>query len=159
MSARLSGSWWKILLTVLFCGGGLEHCTDNPWRSVLMPPDWPRESFYPLIPVAELALLPGNTIINELSRPIGAEASFPNLHHPHRSTPVGARFMEVRRQLGKCVILTSGVGVGGGGLRLNCDATSLQRVWKPPPPLAWQHPLSVITLITPYFTSPTMCYI
>lgn len=75
-----------------------------------MPPDWPRESCYPLIPAAELALLPGNTIINELSRPIGAEASFPNLHHPHRSTSVGAHFMEVRRQLGKCVVLTSGVG-------------------------------------------------
>lgn len=61
-----------------------------------MPPDCPRESCYPLIPAAELALLPGNTIFNELSRPIGAEASIPNLHHPsdaHRSTPVGARFI------------------------------------------------------------------
>lgn len=73
-----------------------------------MPPDWPRESCYPLIPIAELALLPGNKIINELSRPIGAEASFSNLHHPHCSTPVGAHFIEVKGKLGKCVVLTSG---------------------------------------------------
>lgn len=122
MSVRLSGSWWKILLTVLSCGGGLEHCMDNPWRSVLMPPDWPRESCYPLIPAAELVLLPGNIIINELSQPIGAEASFPNLHHPHRSTPVGARFIEVRRQLGKCVFLMS--GVGGIKAKLWCHRSS-----------------------------------
>lgn len=63
-----------------------------------MPPDCSRESCYPLIPAAELDLLPSNTIINELSGPISAEVFFPNLHHPHRSIPVGAHFIEVRRQ-------------------------------------------------------------
>lgn len=76
-----------------------------------MPPDWPRESRYPLILAAELTLLPGNTIINELSRPIGAKASFPNLHHLHRLTSVGSRFIEFRRQLGKmCRLYERGGG-------------------------------------------------
>lgn len=96
-----------------------------------MPPDCPRESCYPLIPAAALALLPGNPIFNELRRPIGAEASAPDRHRPslhscrcsfHLSQKTISKMSLPDEQRGK-----------GGGLRLSCDATSLQRVPKLPP--------------------------
>lgn len=120
-----------------------------------MPPDCPHESCYPLIPAAEITLLPSNTIINELSRPIGAEASFPNLHHPHQV--LVARLLEVlisnklEDKLGKCVFLTS----GGIKAKLRCHQSSEGTTAQPPP----SHPRLAATIIGHHFNNPHISHL